>query len=346
MIHSVNQICRDDMPRPNKEQEQIEFRVTTQRDNLITDVTKYTTQERERWKKTIRSLIFVGIIASILIHIILGFILDISSGNLGKGDSKIVATTVDFAVLDEEQLQEMPEGNETQQQEEIQSEATLEVEFSTSVLMPSSEKRETLKSKSQSQARSLSGGGSSGLGVGVGGSGGGGASFFGIASTGNRFCYIVDISGSMRSGNRIGSALQELSKSIKGLPDFAKFYVLFYHSTVVEPPSQRGWNRARRSVVRKIVTEFQSINPLGGTNPILAFEQAMQLKPLPEVIYFLTDGDSLGFQLNDLISLMPKKKTIVINTIAFGNNSTQQLLRDIASTTGGKYNFISTGGKP
>jgi hypothetical protein len=334
------------MPQPKKEQNQIEFRVSTQRDNLITDVTKYTSIERERWKKTIRSLLFLGIIASVLIHIILGFILDISSGNLGKGDSKIVTTTVDFAVLDEEQLQEMPEGNETQQQEEIQSEASLEIEFSTSVLMPSKESRPTLESNTKSQARSLSGGGSSGLSVGVGGSGGGGASFFGIASTGNRFCYIVDISGSMRSGNRIGSALQELSKSIKALPDFAKFYILFYHSAVIEPPSQRGWNRARRSVVRRMVTEFQTINPLGGTNPILAFEQAMKLKPLPEVIYFLTDGDSLGFQLDDLVSMMPNKKTIVINTIAFGNNSTQQLLRDIANATGGKYNFISSGGKP
>jgi hypothetical protein len=271
--------------------------------------------------------------------------LSIKRGNLGAAENESASTVVDFAILDEEQLQDMPQGDVVDQQEEVQSEAAFEVEVATMALLPSSDSRPTLESVTQSQVRSLSGGGSSGIGAGVGGSGGGGASFFGISSSGNRFCYIVDISGSMNSANRLNLALQELSNSLKSLPDFARFYILFYHSTVVEPPSQRGWNRARRSVVRKMVREFQSIQPMGGTNPILAFEKAFELDPLPEVIYFLTDGDSLGFKLNQLTGMMPKKR-IVINTIAFGNNSTQQLLRDIASTTSGKYNFIQTGSVP
>jgi peroxiredoxin len=187
----------------------------------------------------------------------------------------------------------------------------------------------------------LNHGGSSGMSAGIGGSGG--ASFFGIASSGNRFCYIIDISGSMML--HLSLVLQELSNSLKSLPDFAQFYILFYHSSVVEPPSQRGWNRARPSVVRRMVSDFQAVIPTGGTNPNLAFEMAFALDPLPEVVYFLTDGDSLGFQLDELIQKMPKKKCsrclqykqIVINTISFRNNYTQKLLQDIAATTGGKY---------
>ncbi len=333
------------MSQHKKISKQGKLRVTTQQIDFISDVTKYTNDERERWKRTLLSLIFIGIIISILIHIILGLMLSIKRGNLGAAENESASTVVDFAILDEEQLQDMPQGDVVDQQEEVQSEAAFEVEVATMELLPSSDSRPTLESVTQSQVRSLSGGGSSGIGAGVGGSGGGGASFFGISSSGNRFCYIVDISGSMNSANRLNLALQELSNSLKSLPDFARFYILFYHSTVVEPPSQRGWNRARRSVVRKMVREFQSIQPMGGTNPILAFEEAFELDPLPEVIYFLTDGDSLGFKLNQLTGMMPKKR-IVINTIAFGNNSTQQLLRDIASTTSGKYNFIQTGSVP
>jgi hypothetical protein len=92
-----------------------------------------------------------------------------------------------------------------------------------------------------------------------------------------------------------------------------------------------------------MIREFQSVKPMGGTKPILAFDIAFALDPLPEVIFFLTDGDSLGFELDELIQKMPKNKRIVINTIAFGNNSTQQLLQDIATTSGGKYTFVKTG---
>jgi hypothetical protein len=150
----------------------------------------------------------------------------------------------------------------------------------------------------------------------------------------------------MNNSNRLALALEELSASLKSLPDFARFNILFYHSLVVEPPSQRGWNRARRSVVRQMVRDFQAITPAGGTHPILAFEMAFMLDPLPEVIYFLTDGDSLGFKLDRLIQMIPSKSPIVINTIAFGNNSTQQLLRDIANATRGKYTFVKTGTTP
>ena len=335
------------MTQPKKKTKQDGFRITTQQIDFISDVSKYNKDERERWKRTILSLIFIGIIVSILIHIILGILLQISRGDIGDSPSTVVSTVVDFAMLDEEQLQDMPEGDAAQQQEEIQSEASFEVEVATSALLPSTDAVPTLDTTTQSQARSLSGGGSSGMGAGIGGSGGGGgASFFGIASSGNRFCYIVDVSGSMNSANRLTLAIQELSTSLQSLPDFARFYILFYHSDVIEPPSQRGWNRARRSVVRRMIREFQAVRPMGGTKPILAFDMAFALDPLPEVIFFLTDGDSLGFQLDELIQKMPKKKRIVINTIAFGNNSTQKLLQDIATTTGGKYTFVQTGNSP
>lgn len=334
------------MQQPSNATNQGKSQIRTSQKDFISDVAKYTQEERSRWKRTILNLIYVGVVVSILIHLIMGFLLQISSGTIGDGSSPLVSTKIDFAILDEEQLQDMPDGKVAEPVEEVQTEAAFEVEVATTALLASADSRPILESTSQSQARSLSGGGSSGMGAGVGGSGGGGASFFGIASSGNRFCYIVDISGSMNNSNRLALALEELSASLKNLPDFARFNILFYHSFVVEPPSQRGWNRARRSVVRRMVRDFQAITPTGGTHPILAFEMAFALDPLPEVIFFLTDGDSLGFKLNQLIQMIPSKSPIVINTIAFGNNSTQQLLRDIANATRGKYTFVKTGTAP
>ena len=333
------------MQQPSNATNQGKSQIRTSQKNYISDVVKYTHEERSRSKRTILNLIYVGVAVSILIHLIMGFLLQISDESRG-GPSPDVSTKIEFAILDEEQLQDMPEGKVAEPVEEVQTEAAFEVEVATTALLASPDSRPILESTSQSQARSLSGGGSSGLGSGVGGSGGGGASFFGIASSGNRFCYIVDISGSMNNSNRLALALEELSASLKSLPDFARFNILFYHSLVVEPPSQRGWNRARRSVVRRMVRDFQAITPAGGTHPILAFEMAFMLDPLPEVIYFLTDGDSLGFKLDQLIQMIPSKSPIVINTIAFGNNSTQKLLRDIANATRGKYTFVKTGTTP
>jgi len=41
---------------------------------------------------------------------------------------------------------------------------------------------------------------------------------------------------------------------------------------------------------------------------------------------------------------MPTNKTIVINTIAFGNETSKTLLQDIANDTGGQYTFVPEAG--
>jgi len=310
-------------------------------------VTDYNKEEKLRWKRRVLSFLFIGALISILIHLNIGFLLSLllrGGHSTNHGDE---GTMIEFAVMDFAEFSDLPSDSLTQSQESSTSQASeIQSETTQATLVAESTFTE-IQATVQSTAPSLGGAGS-GVGAGMGGSGGGGGgtSFFGISSSGSRFCYIVDMSGSMSSGNRMGQAINELTDSIKKLPDFARFYVLFYSAGVREPSIQRGWNTARKRTVNKMIDEFAQIRPKGGTEPRDAFVKAFELKPTPEVIFFLTDGKISGFTTEDLRSLMPKRGRVVINTIAFGSDSSQELLKEISKMTGGKFNVVQSGGSP
>lgn len=309
-------------------------------------VTEFRKEETTRCKKRIASLIFVGFLISMLVHINIGFLLSLflkgGEGNSSRG----AITTIEFAILDSENFTDLPTVDSNLTQDLAETQVTSEILDATDAKLDADDSPTKLQSSTNSMTPSLSGSGSSGMGSGMGGSGGGGTSFFGIASKGTRFCYIVDVSGSMQQNERLPSAMSELTKSLKKLPDFGRFYILFFSSDVQEPATQSGWNTARSSTVRRMVKEFQSIKARGGTNPKPAFEKAFELKPLPEVIFFLTDGEISGFTVAELKALIPNNTRVTVNTIAFGSSSSQQILREIAQATGGQFNYVQTGAAP
>lgn len=306
-------------------------------------ITQYKSDERARWKRRVISFVFVGLLISVLVHLNIGFLLSfLMRGGSDSGVSGAM-TTIEFAIQDSESLLDMPESEQLQQQESVQTQASPDSLTSTEATL-TADGTTTSLDVSQSMTPSLAGGGA-GMGSGMGGSGGG-TSFFGISSSGSRFCYIVDVSGSMQTQNRIDDAISELTKSLKRLPDFARFYVLFYSDHVREPAIQKGWNTARASIIRRMIKEFDTLSPGGGTRPKPAFEKAFSLQPAPEVIFFLTDGDLSGFSVNELKAMLPRDKRVVVNTIAFGDSANQQQMIDIAKATGGQFKFIRSKGNP
>jgi hypothetical protein len=315
--------------------------------NSARSISEYRQQERSRWKKRAFSFIFAGILISILVHFNIAVILQLLMRSGGDATSAGALTTIEFAMQDSSTLSDMPEGQELQQQESISTEASSEALTATQATLAADATTTALEANSAGMTPSLGGGGSSGMGGGMGGSGGG-TTFFGISSSGTRFCYIVDVSGSMSAQNRLGSALAELTRSLKQLPDFARFYVLFYSSSVrLDIPSmQKGWNTARASTIRRMTSEFESIHPQGGTNPGPAFQLALSLKPLPEVIFFLTDGVISPFSAEELRQMIPDGSRVVVNTIAFGDSANQDAMIEIAKENRGQYKFVaSDGGK-
>lgn len=315
--------------------------------NSLRAISEFRHQERAQWKKRAFSFIFAGILISLLVHFNIAVILQLLMRGETSTSSAGAMTTIEFAMQDSSTLSDMPEGQELQQQESVSTEASSEALTVTQATLEADATTTALNANSSGMTPSLGGGGSSGMGAGMGGSGGG-TTFFGISSSGTRFCYIVDVSGSMSSQNRLGSAIAELTRSLKQLPDFARFYVLFYSSTVrLDIPSmQKGWNTARSSTIRRMTKEFESIRPQGGTNPGPAFEKALTLQPLPDVIFFLTDGVISPFSEDVLRQMMPDGSRVVVNTIAFGDSANQDAMIAIAKANRGQYKFVpSDGGK-
>jgi len=177
--------------------------------------------------------------------------------------------------------------------------------------------------------------------------GGAGTSFFGISSKGRRFAFIVDRSGSMSQSGKMSVAKRELAQAIQRLPDYAQFYVLLFASGTIEPSTQSGWTRARRTMVTRFLAWLngsRDAEPTGGTQPKPAFVQVFSLELRPDVIYFLTDGEISDFTAADVAQMNGKGRRVIINTIAFGDPSSQDLLKRIAEQSGGVYRFVPSGG--
>ena len=291
---------------------------------------------RRQWMK----LLLVGGLVSILVHVMLMILL----GSIYRwlpGGSGVESVTYEFAILQEEEL--------TQFQEILLDDISTEkiedligLDESTEILQPHIAPVEMGIAESGGLATL----GGSGEGEGFGLSGGGsGTSFFGVSSKGTSFAYIVDKSGSMSDGIKMAVAKREMVRSIQRLPDYAQFYIVMFSSDIQMPSFQDGWMRARKSMISRVIRWLNNeVDPRGGTDPRTAFLQVFSLKTRPDVIFFLTDGEITNFTALELAAMNKRGKKVVINTIAFGDPSSQDLLKDIAAQSGGVYRFVPANG--
>ncbi len=301
---------------------------------------------QHRWKRSVIILLLVGVFLSLFIHIIIGLILDLYGRGSGFGEIKGEAAIIEFAVFDSETLTDSPQSTSLEESDSAPS--TLDSPLTDGVELEATSSSSSELLADQSQVPTLGGAGGGDLGAGMGGSGGAGSgtSFFGISSKGGRFCYIMDISASMLQGSRMDAAITELISSLKKLPNFSQYYILFYSSSVSEPPSQLGWNTARRSSLNRMINEIHRVQAQGGTVPAPAFERAMELSPLPDVIFFLTDGQIPTTFIDELRAMLPSGKRVVVHAVAFGSGADINQMKEIAKLTGGQYKYVNTGGSP
>lgn len=292
---------------------------------------------RRQWMK----LLLVGGLVSILVHVMLMILL----GSIYRwlpGGSGVESVTYEFAILQEEELTQFQEITlDDMSTEKIEDLYDL-LDESMEILQPDIPGVEMEFADSGSMTTL----GGSGEGEGFGLSGGGsGTSFFGVSSKGTSFAYIVDKSGSMSDGIKMSVAKRELVRSIQRLPDYAQFYIVMFSSDIQMPSFQDGWMRARKSMISRVIRWLNNeVDPRGGTDPRTAFLQVFSLKTRPDVIFFLTDGEITNFTALELAAMNKRGKKVVINTIAFGDPSSQDLLKDIAAQSGGVYRFVPANG--
>jgi hypothetical protein len=162
-------------------------------------------------------------------------------------------------------------------------------------------------------------------------------SFFGLRGGGKRICFIVDVSGSM-AGGKIERLKQELVTTIQSLNPDTRFSVVFFDSgthTVAQTWLHTDADRQRA---------IQVINSqLGGTgtDPTGAFQFAFgTLNPLPDCIYYMTDGQTRADVVGLLRSLNGGKVKTTVHAIAFGDRSLETVMQQIATENNGAYLFV------
>jgi len=179
---------------------------------------------------------------------------------------------------------------------------------------------------------------------------GGGASFFGVAARGSRFAYILDVSGSMTQGTRLSDLRRAIVSSIENLAIDTHFAVFLYSQNAIAL-SETGWIRAGDHQKAFIERKIDTIEASGATNPVPAFQLAFSLRPLPDAVYFMTDGLIPEDQQAGLMGLLVRTfregdRRVPIHCIAFDSDESEPFMRRLAQTTGGSFTHVKSGRRP
>ncbi|MBU6413337.1 MAG: VWA domain-containing protein [Planctomycetes bacterium] len=182
-------------------------------------------------------------------------------------------------------------------------------------------------------------------GLGMGGSGGGGTSFFGLEAKGSRFAFIVDVSGSMSVGSKFPALKAELIKSVVALGEGGQYIIVHFATGADALMGRREWvhsDEPGKRWARQNVTQLQSG---GNTNPKPAFDIVFALRPKPEAIFFLTDGE-FEPSVAEEVRLMNSEYRIPINTICLETQESQALMQQIAKESGGTFKYVGSATAP
>jgi len=281
-----------------------------------------------------------GMLLSLLVHVVLFVIAALITTSGGGGRSPGPGAAIEFAVQSESTLDEF-QSQELSVDQPSSEELLQQLTQDTTDPLLDKPIADLLEPTGRLEAEVSVGGGdlnSTGDGA-AGGSGTGTASFFGIEARGNRFAYIVDVSGSMDREGRMAGMQAELSDSISAMPDHVGFFVVFFNDSAFPLGDRRKWTDANGSGKRWARESIATLSPLGATNPLPAFEMVYDIRPRPDAIYFMTDGE-FNESIADIIIRRNKERPLPIHCITFVSREGETVMRRIARETGGTYTHI------
>jgi hypothetical protein len=298
-----------------------------------------------RWSNRIARIIpaltLAGILASLLFHLggwLVAALVTVGGAQAG-GAGLDADESVGVAIVSEYELARL---QEAALPEDAPAVAEVEVSLADAIEpldIPTDDALASLDASAADVGLSLGAGDLAGADLGTGGSGGGAASFFGVEARGTRFAYIVDVSGSMSIGGRIETLRQELSQSILALLENARFFIALFSSSATPLGGRREWVEASDAGKRWARKSLEMIQPGGGTDPLPAFIMVYSMRPRPDAIYFMTDGEfdeSIGLQ----IIRLSEENRIPIHCITFVSRGAEQMMRQIAASSGGTYTHV------
>lgn len=184
-------------------------------------------------------------------------------------------------------------------------------------------------------------------GVGSAGSltpGPGETSFMDIVGKGRSFVYVIDTSSSMIHDRRLELAKSQLKRSLRLLQPSQRFQVLFYNLQVTEINLRdrpfADLYPATKVNVQLAVRAIDLQTPSSGTKHIPAIQRALLLQP--DVIYFLTDGETPSLSVPELKDVRRRNgggAEIHVIEFATGSRESRKIswLQMMASESGGQY---------
>ena len=218
-----------------------------------------------------------------------------------------------------------------------------------------------------------------GWGDGDGFGGGGGSSFFGQSSNAERVVYVIDFSSSMKKDDRHKLMRAELTESLSKMQNGLQLGMIFFagpawvagdtvKSGVITTPKGKKykyktadghakwihdgpkrkvpwWTIDDKEVER--ITKIVKTTPLNsGTVWHLPLNLALDMKPAPQMIYFMTDGLASGSSnWAEEIGKRAKKMGVTVNCVALMQPRAEKDLKTMAEMTGGQVTMVDAKGK-
>lgn len=203
------------------------------------------------------------------------------------------------------------------------------------------------------------------------------SSMFGSPVNGSRICYVIDYSASMKYLGRDKLMREELAKSVKLLKGGADFNLIFFASpaweagdtiqgtgrglTVIEDSEGKKWNwkgkpkydiknnDGRKSFnwrkptganINEAVKQIRDTPLIFGTSWISPLRYAINMKPRPQMVIFMTDG--MGGSVKDLVKIAEtaKKRGVVVSSISLIEPKAAEAMKALAKTTGGTATLV------
>lgn len=224
-----------------------------------------------------------------------------------------------------------------------------------------------------------------GDGDGWGSGGGGSTTFFGQKVKASRVVYVIDYSASM-GGKRIKLLKTELTKSVNRMAAGTEYQLIFFAGPAwlagdkvnmekdksgavvvhdktefkwVSPKKKAhdwdtqgrkqsvDWLEASQEQLDSSVKAIKQTQLVWGTAWKTPLEMALNMKPAPDVIFFMTDGLAGGDSEAVARSIGGRAKTrkIQLNTVAMMDPKAAKAMRMMAEASGGQFSMVNADGK-
>jgi hypothetical protein len=190
---------------------------------------------------------------------------------------------------------------------------------------------------------------------------GGPMKFMGVQSTGTSAVFVVDVSGSMISGEKSVKTYEvlerEVAKFIKNLDERSAFGIVVFSKDAKSYKQQLA--RASREEKERGVNWLKKLTPENSRDPRASDEErefhhgtradrglAEAFEMRPEIIFFVSDGEPTGASPTQILKQVEEhqknadRKTS-INAVAYLADSGQKFMRELAEKNGGTFREVN-----